>query len=112
MTSKKILAATLAFACGVAFAETGLEGGADGLHQQSAKTLGQGGISFGVGAQGIADSKASAYNYTYAVDGGDPVIVNSLIPSISFNVHAAVGLLDWVDLGIALPIYYDDVNPN
>ena len=112
MMSKKILTAALALSCGMAFAETGLEGGSDGLHQQSAKTLGQGGISFGVGAQGVADSKASAYNYTYTVNGGEPVVVNSLMPSLSFNVHAAVGILDWVDLGLALPIYYDDVNPH
>ena len=112
MMGKKILAAAIALSCGIAFAETGLEGGSDGLHQQSAKTLGQGGISFGVGAQGVADSKASAYNYMYTVNNGAPVVVNSLMPSISFNVHAAVGLLDWLDLGIALPIHYDDVNPN
>lgn len=111
MMGKKILAAAIALSCGIAFAETGLEGGSDGLHQQSAKTLGQGGISFGVGAQGVIDSKASAYNFYYTTDGQRTALGN-LLPSVSFNVHAAIGLLDWVDFGIVLPVYYDDVYPD
>ena len=111
MMNKKLLAATLALSCGMAFAETGLEGGADGLHQQSAKTLGQGTISAGIGAQGVVDSKASAYNYTYTTD-GEQTVVGNLIPSMSFNVHAAIGILDWLDFGIVLPVYYDDVYPD
>lgn len=111
MMNKKLLAATLALSCGMAFAETGLEGGADGLHQQSAKTLGQGTISAGIGAQGVVDSKASAYNYTYTTD-GEQTVVGNLIPSMSFNVHAAIGILDWLDFGIVLPVHYDDVYPD
>lgn len=112
MNKKQLLTFVVGLSLGMAFAETGLEGGADGLHQQSAKTLGQWGISVGIGAEGIADAQPSAYQYVYQVNGGEPVVVNSLMPSINGNFHAAIGLLDFLDLGVVLPLHYDDINPD
>lgn len=112
MNKKQLIPFVVGLSLGMAFAETGLEGGADGLHQQSAKTLGQWGLSVGIGAEGIADAQPSAYQYFYQVNGGDAIVVNSLMPSISGNFHAAVGLLDFLDFGVVLPLHYDDVNPD
>ena len=111
MKTKSLIAAILGLSVGIAFAETGLEGGRDGLHQQSAKTLGQWGISVGIGAEGVADAQPSAYDYYY-YSNGQATMVNSLMPSISGNFHAAVGLLDFLDLGVVVPIHYDDINPD
>ena len=112
MNKKQLLTFVVGLSLGMAFAETGLEGGTDGLHQQSAKTLGQWGLSIGIGAEGIADAQPSAYQYIYQVNGGDAVMVNSLMPSINGNFHAAIGLLDFLDLGVVLPLHYDDINPD
>ena len=111
MSKKHLIIFAAAFALGTAFAETGLEGGVDGLHQQSAKTLGQGGISVGVGAEGIGDAQPTVYDYFYTVNGESSGPVSSLIPSISGNFHVAFGAFDFLDIGAVLPFHYDLVNP-
>lgn len=111
MNKKILFAAAVALSVGLASAETGLEGGPDGLHQQSAKTLGQGGIAIGVGAEGVSDAQTSAYTYGYRVN-GERVDMSGLAPSISGNVHFAIGLFDFLDLGAVLPIHHDDVHPD
>lgn len=102
---KKAVAFFLA-AGGLVFAQTGLMGGSDGIHQQNARTLGQWVFSIGTGGDATMDSWAlsrgglyTADKNSYTFNGGDF--------TLSGNINAAVGLLDFLDLGVSLPLYYD-----
>ena len=106
---KKFLLLFIGLAMGAAYAEMGIEGGPDGLHQQSAKTLGKGGISVGIGLEGVGDAQTTISDYTVNGDSAEPV--SSHIPSFNGNFHAAFGIFDFLDLGLVLPFHYDLINP-
>lgn len=109
---KRFLASALAFlglASVSAFAQMGMEGGSDGLHQINAKTLGQWNFTVGtggnisIGAWGL--SRGGVYEYegkTYTYNGADY--------SQAGNVFLGVGLLDFLDVGAILPLYYEHAN--
>ena len=56
---KKILGTAL-LAAGISFAQIGMEGGTDGLHQTNAKTLGQWNFAVGTGGNIAIDGWALA----------------------------------------------------
>ena len=105
---KKIVAMSL-LAGSFAFAQSGLTGGADGLNQKTAQTLGQGGFVATVGgnvsydswslSRGGQISKAGQKDTFHGNDG-------SLTGYVSF----AGGATEFLDIGLTLPLYYDHAN--
>lgn len=95
---------------GLAFAQTGLQGGSDGIHQQNANTLGQWNFSFGLGGDLTLDSWSLSRAGQFNDFDGEKRSFNSDDASISGNVNIGIGLLEFWDIGASLPIYYDHAN--
>ena len=105
---KKIIALSLV-AGGLAFAQSGLQGGTSGIHQHNAYTLGQWGIEVGTGGDISTDSWSQSRGGVIK-QGNQERSFHSNAGSLSGNIHAAIGLKDFIDLGVALPLYYDHAN--
>ena len=105
---KKIIALSLV-AGGLAFAQSGLQGGTSGIHQHNAYTLGQWGIELGTGGDISTDSWSQSRGGVVN-QGSQERLFHRNAGSLSGNVHAAIGLKDFIDLGVALPLYYDHAN--
>ena len=103
---KKIITLSL-LACGLAFAQAGIQGGSDGIHQINTKTLGQLGFSIGTGGNIAIDAWSLSRGGNYTAHDGKTYGFNDWTPSLSGNINAAVGLYDMVDLGMNLPLYYE-----
>ena len=105
---KKAIALSL-LAGSMAFAQSGLMGGVDGIHQHNASTLGQWNFSIGTGGDITLDSwsltRGGAYNYQ-----GKTYTLNQWDWTLAGNFNAAIGLLDFLDVGVSLPLYYDHAN--
>lgn len=104
-TISSVFAGSL-MAAGLACAQTGLIGGQDGMHQVSAHTLGQWGFAFGVGGNMSLD------NWSLAAGGfmnykKQQVLLNNVGVSMSAELGATVGLTNWMDLGVSIPLYMD-----
>lgn len=114
MTRKTLFKGALAAlaVAGSAFAYNGFTGGADGIHQVNANTLGQWNVSFGVGGNASADSWSLAGGGEIRDAKGDKATLDNIAASVSGNVNFAIGLADWLDLGVALPVYMDYVSDN
>ena len=110
MKNKKILA-YVGLVSSLAMAQTGLSGGTDGLHQQSARTLGQWVVSVGVGAEVTTDNEGMARGGYYYDADGNLVAMDRIVPMVAGNAHLGIGLTDFWDLGAVLPLNYDGVNP-
>lgn len=106
---KKLIALSL-LSAGLAFAQTGLQGGSDGLHQVNAKTLGQWNFSFGLGGDFALDSWSLSRGGTYTDANGKTSSFNADDASLSGNVNLGIGLLSFWDIGASLPVYYDHAN--
>lgn len=94
-------------AAGSASAQNGMGGGRDGMHQIDAHTLGQWHVSFGVGATGSADSWALAGGGALIEDNGKVIGMNETAYSADIGANFAIGLTNWLDAGINLPIHFD-----
>ena len=105
---KKIIALSLV-AGGMAFAQSGLQGGTSGIHQHNAYTLGQWGIEVGTGGDISVDNWSQSRGGVLK-QGTQDRSFHRNAGSLSGNVHAAIGLKDFIDLGVALPLYYDHAN--
>ena len=105
---KKIIALSLV-AGGLAFAQSGLQGGTSGIHQHNAYTLGQWGIEVGTGGDISADNWSQSRGGVLK-QGNQDRSFHRNAGTLSGNVHAAIGLKDFIDLGVALPLYYDHAN--
>lgn len=92
-------------------AQTGLNGGSDGLHQQSATSLGQWTLSAGFGGEFSGDDMYMANDGWYTDPTGSRIKLDKISPSITTNAHIAFGFLDFLDVGVVVPLYYDMVNP-
>ena len=106
---KKLLAASLLTA-GVVFAQNGMTGGQDGLHQYNAKTLGQWKFEVGTGGNVSLD------NWSLAKGGvvkdaktGEDFGIYKIDGSFAGNFNFAMGLFDWMDIGINQSLNYDYV---
>ncbi len=103
---KKII--TLSFlACSLAFAQAGIQGGSDGIHQYNTKTHGQLGFSIGTGGNIALDAWSLSRGGNYTAPNGKTYGFSDLAPSLSGNINASVGLYSMVDLGMSLPLYYE-----
>ena len=105
---KKIIALSLV-AGGLAFAQSGLQGGSSGIHQHNAYTLGKGGFEIGTGGDVSLDSWSHSRGGVLSMNGQERSF-HSKAASLSGNVHLAVGLQEFLDLGVSLPLYYDHAN--
>jgi len=102
---KKLLSSLFLMA-GMAMAQSGIMGGSEGLHQVNATTLGQ--WNFMVGASGALtlDSWASARGGIYQVRGKD-ITGRKKKASASGIFYLGAGVLDNLDVGFGVPLYYD-----
>ena len=107
---KKILGIAL-LAAGFGFAQIGMEGGSDGLHQINAKTLGQWNFTIGTGGNVAFDAWALSRGGDYEMN-GKHYSYNDLDNSHAGNIFLGVGLLDFLDVGAILPLYYEHANSN
>ena len=86
---KKVIALSLV-AGGLAFAQTGLQGGTSGIHQQNAYTLGKGGIELGTGGNISLDSWSQSRGGVLSMNKQERSFY-AQAASMSGNVHVAVG---------------------
>lgn len=104
---KKIIGLSLV-AGSLAFAQSGLMGGTHGIHQHNAYTLGQWGVEIGTGGDIAIDSwSITRGGVIYDDNGKKTGQLSSYAGSIAGNFHAAIGLADFLDVGVAVPLYYD-----
>ncbi|WP_298768331.1 OmpA family protein [uncultured Fibrobacter sp.] len=107
---KKLFGIAL-LAAGCAFAQIGMEGGSDGLHQINAKTLGQWNFAVGTGGNIAIDGWSLARGGKYTQDGRD-YSYNWWDYTQAGNFFVSAGLLDNLDVGVILPVYYEHANSN
>ena len=112
----KKLTLLIALAQSLVFAQTGLLGGRTGLHQQDTETLGF--FHFRVGTGGTiatdnwgytrAAQFTDQYGKTQYFDVWDARMEKGRIDgALAGNFNFAMGIMDNLDIGISLPIYYD-----
>ena len=106
---KKIIALSLV-AGGLAFAQSGLQGGTSGIHQHNAYTLGKGGIELGTGGAVSLDSWSQSRGGVLSINNQDRSF-HAQAASLSGNVHVAVGLQEYLDLGVSLPLCGSTLTP-
>ena len=98
----------------LAFAQAGLMGGSEGLHQINAKTSGQWQINIGTGANFSFGSWGLARGGIYEVKnkkgGYTRYSFNDADYSHDGNIFVSVGVLDFIDVGASLPLYYEHAN--
>ncbi|MCQ2096553.1 MAG: OmpA family protein [Fibrobacter sp.] len=90
----------------LSFAQTGLMGGSDGIHQQNAKSLGQWRFTVGTGGNVTIDPWSLARMGVY-YDDDERIKLQHFKLSATGNFFFVAGLTDYVDAGIAFNINYD-----
>lgn len=102
----KNLAVLVLLVAGISFAQTGLMGGSDGIHQQSTKTLGQWHFTAGTGGNVSLDPWAQTRGGVF-YENGERIKMHDVKLSATGNFFAALGFSDRVDVGVAAEINYD-----
>lgn len=103
---QKILGSALLVA-GLSYAHSGIvAGGTEGLRQINAQTLGQWNVVVGTGGTVAADAWAFTRGGGYEVNGNRSAFLDYAL-SMSGDFFVTVGILDFVDLGVSMPLYYD-----
>lgn len=103
---KKALFAYVLLCAAMAFAQTGLMGGSDGIHQINTKTLGHLRFAGGTGGNFSVDPWALARGGNF-YDDGQKQKLQDLKVSATGNFFLAMGLSDYVNIGAAFNINYD-----
>ena len=104
---KKLLAASLLTA-GVAFAQSGIAGGKDGLHQYNAGSLGQWHFEVGTGGNVSLDSWSLARGGIIKdAKTGEDFGIYEIDGSFAGNFNFAMGLFKWMDIGFNQSLNYD-----
>ena len=93
----------------LAFAQAGMLGGSEGLHEINAKTLGQWQVNFGASGNLTIGSWGLSRGGIYEVN-GKRYAFNDADASLSGNIFVEVGVLDFIDVGMSLPLYYEHAN--
>lgn len=96
----------LIFSAVISFAQTGLMGGSDGVHQINTRTLGTGQVIVGTGGNFTIDPWALSRGGIF-YDDGERKKLQHLKLSATGNFFGAVGLTRYIDIGAALNINYD-----
>ncbi|MCF0216506.1 MAG: OmpA family protein [Fibrobacteraceae bacterium] len=92
---------------GVANAQSGMTAGQDGLHQINANTLGQWNVVVGTGGNVAVDNWAMTRAGVFKNDQGEIVPLYQSNGSFAGAFSLALGLFNWMDAGLNLPIHYD-----
>ena len=95
-------------AAGMAFAQGGLAGGLDGIRQVGANTLGLWNVSFGVGGEAAMDSWALAAGGVMTDSDNHSFSMDERSLSVSAQANLAIGLFNWLDVGVSMPFYMDN----
>ena len=93
-------------AASLAFAQSGLMGGTDGIHQINSKTLGKYRFSLGTGGNVTIDPWALTRGGVFYDDGVEQHLQDFKI-SATGNFYIGFGLAENIDVAVALPINYD-----
>lgn len=93
-------------AVSLAFAQSGLMGGTDGIHQINSKTLGKYRFSLGTGGNVTIDPWALTRGGIFYDDGVEQHLQDFKI-SATGNFYIGFGLAENIDVAVALPINYD-----
>ena len=88
------------------FAQTGLMGGSDGIHQINTRTLGKAQVIVGTGGNITLDPWALSRGGVF-YDDGERKHLQHLKISATGNFFGAIGVSEYVDIGAALNINYD-----
>ncbi len=100
----------------LAFAQAGIMGGSEGLHQINTKTLGQWQINVGTGGNISIGSWGLSRGGVYDMRHGNGVFkrysFNDADYSQAGNFFISLGILDFIDIGASLPVYYEHANSN
>ncbi|SHK29701.1 OmpA family protein [Fibrobacter sp. UWEL] len=102
----KNLAVLVLLLAGISFAQTGLMGGSDGIHQQNTKTLGQWHFTAGTGGNVALDPWAQTRGGVF-YENGERIKMQDVKLSATGNFFASLGFSDRVDMGVAAEINYD-----
>lgn len=108
---KKLLAASL-LAAGVVFAQNGMTGGKDGLHQYNANTMGQWHFELGTGGNVSLDSWSLAKGGKVKDASGKDFGIYDIDGSFAGNFNFSMGLFKWMDLGVNQSLNYDYAGSN
>ena len=112
---KKVVSLAL-LATSLAFSQAGMMGCSEGLNQINANTLGQWKINLGTGGNiafgswGL--SRGGVYEVKNKKGGYTRYSFNDVDYSQAGNFFVSVGLLDFLDIGASLPVYYEHANSN
>jgi outer membrane protein OmpA-like peptidoglycan-associated protein len=94
-------------AAGLSFAHSGIvAGGTEGLRQVNAHTLGQWNVVVGTGGTFAADAWAFTRGGGYEVNGNRYAFLDYAF-AMTGDFFLTIGLLDFLDLGVSMPMYYD-----
>lgn len=91
---------------GVSFAQTGLMGGSDGIHQQNTMTLGQWHFTAGTGGNISLDPWSQTRGGIF-YENEERIKMHDVKLSATGNFFAAMGFSNRVDVGISAEINYD-----
>ena len=107
---KKVVSLALLTAS-LAFSQAGIMGGSEGLHQINAKTLGQWQVNLGTGGNLSFGSWGLSRGGIYKSN-GKRYSFNDADYSQAGNFFVSLGILDFLDIGASLPVYYEHANSN
>ncbi len=93
-------------AASLSFAQSGLMGGSDGIHQINAKSLGQWNLVAGTGGNISIDPWALSRGGVFYTDGVEEHLQDFKV-SATGNFFVGLGLGDFIDVGVGIPINYD-----
>ena len=88
-------------------AQNGIAGGEEGLHQYNANTLGQWNFVVSTGGNVSIDAWSLARGGTVKDYNGKDMQLYRLDGSFAGAFNFAMGLFDWLDLGVNIPVHYE-----
>ena len=112
---KKVISLAL-LSTTLACAQAGIMGGSEGLHQINAKTLGQWQVNVGTGGNISIGSWGLSRGGVFEMRKGNSAYqrysFNDADYSQAGNFFVSLGILDFIDIGASLPVYYEHANSN
>lgn len=89
------------------FAQTGISKNTDGLRVPAAATLKQGRLYSSIGLETISDGEPLNLGGYYTDENGNKIKADDNAASSTFSAFVAYGILDYLELGLYLPVNYD-----
>ena len=89
------------------FAQTGISKSAEGVRVPTAFTLGQGIIYSSIGLESVSDGEPLGLGGYYTDESGKKISMDNSAASSSFSAFIAYGALDYLEVGMYIPVHYD-----